>query len=72
MTRIEQHGLRCRRCRDHIFSNSRHDFVRCKCDATFIDGGFDYLRAGFLPEVGPGEPIARHLARRPMRRYRHK
>ena len=69
---VTQHGLRCYRCRDRIFSNFRHDFVSCKCDAIFIDGGFDYVRAGFDPEIGPGEPIARQLARRPARRYRAK
>lgn len=67
---IVQHGTRCRRCGDRIFSNSRHDFVRCRCGATFIDGGWDYMRGGFRPEVGPGIPITRKLAARPKRRYR--
>lgn len=65
-----QHGVRCRRCRDRIFSNHRHDFVRCKCGATFIDGGFDYLRGGFDPAVGPGEPITRTLRAKPRKGYR--
>jgi len=24
----------------------RHDFVRCKCGAIFVDGGSDYFRRG--------------------------
>lgn len=27
-------------------SKDRHDFVRCKCGASFLDGGDDYFRAG--------------------------
>jgi len=38
---------RCRQCGDVIESLHRHDFVTCKCGAIFVDGGTDYLRAGF-------------------------
>lgn len=38
--------LRCKRCTDVIESKYRHDFVRCKCGAIFIDGGNDYTRMG--------------------------
>jgi hypothetical protein len=27
-------------------SKHRHDFVRCKCGESFLDGGDDYFRAG--------------------------
>jgi hypothetical protein len=67
---IVQHGWKCRRCEDRIFSNHRHDFVACKCGATFVDGGFDYFRAGFDPEVGLGIDITRTLSRKPRRGYR--
>lgn len=40
-----QHGITCPECGDTIYSNSRHDFVSCKCGKHFIDGGFDYIRA---------------------------
>lgn len=43
---ITQIGLYCKFCKDYIFSNSRHDFESCKCGYFFIDGGFDYFRAG--------------------------
>lgn len=34
-----------------IQSKSRHDFVKCSCGQTFIDGGGDgYTRVGYNPE----------------------
>jgi hypothetical protein len=56
-----QHGVECPGCHDRLFSNSRHDFVSCSCNATFIDGGFDYQRGGFDPKVGVGTPITREV-----------
>ena len=39
-------------CLDIIESKHRHDFVRCGCGKSFIDGGDDYLRGGgFLVPV---------------------
>jgi len=39
---------RCRRCKDVVESLHRHDFVPCGCGAIFVDGGTEYLRAGFI------------------------
>jgi hypothetical protein len=36
----------CMDCLDIIESKHRHDFVKCKCGKSFIDGGDDYLRGG--------------------------
>jgi hypothetical protein len=36
----------CLECEDIIESKHRHDFVKCKCGKSFIDGGDDYLRGG--------------------------
>lgn len=36
----------CASCKDEIQSRSRHDFVRCKCGDSFVDGGLDYSRFG--------------------------
>lgn len=36
----------CLECGDIIQSKHRHDFVRCKCGESFVDGGEDYFRAG--------------------------
>lgn len=43
---MKQKGIKCPNCKEEIYSNSRHDFVGCKCGDWFIDGGFDYIRAG--------------------------
>jgi len=42
----------CALCEDVIQSKFRHDFVRCKCGAVFVDGGGDYLRSGWDTDMG--------------------
>ena len=37
---------KCLDCEDIIESKHRHDFVKCKCGNSFIDGGDDYFRGG--------------------------
>lgn len=37
-------GIVCQKCKEFIYSRSRHDFRYCKCGAVAIDGGRDYLR----------------------------
>lgn len=58
-TSVTQRGIQCPRCKEIIFSNSRHDFVACNCGACFIDGGFSYNRQGWDESVGPGIPVTR-------------
>lgn len=36
----------CLECNDIIESKHRHDFQKCKCGKSFIDGGDDYIRGG--------------------------
>jgi hypothetical protein len=36
----------CILCDDVIESKHRHDFVKCKCGKSFLDGGDEYTRAG--------------------------
>ena len=62
-----QHGIRCPDCGEAIFSNSRHDFVRCSCDAVFVDGGFDYQRVGFTDKE-PSQ-VTREVDRRVLPFY---
>lgn len=45
-------AVKCKKCKNTIYSRSRHDFRYCDCGATFVDGGFDYLRYGWEPSVG--------------------
>lgn len=43
-------GVQCHKCGDAIRSRSVHDWRTCKCGATFVDGGRDYLRYGTTKE----------------------
>jgi hypothetical protein len=36
----------CTSCGDVVESKHRHDFVRCKCGESFLDGGDEYSRYG--------------------------
>ena len=45
-------AIKCLGCGDTIFSRSRHDFRTCTCKNLSIDGGFDYSKVSFNPEVG--------------------
>ena len=36
--------IKCEKCEDILFSFHRHDFKSCRCEESFIDGGFDYIR----------------------------
>jgi len=37
---------KCKLCNDIIESFHRHDFVKCKCEEIYVDGGLDYFRCG--------------------------
>lgn len=44
-------GVQCNHCNKRMFSFHVHDFKYCGCKAeTFVDGGTNYLRYGWLPE----------------------
>lgn len=45
-------AIKCLGCGDIIYSRARHDWHRCSCGKTFIDGGFDYMRVGWDEETG--------------------
>ena len=36
----------CLDCKGYMESKHRHDFVRCGCGNSFLDGGNSYIRAG--------------------------
>jgi hypothetical protein len=46
--------IECAVCHDRIRSKHRHDFRKCKCGETFVDGGSDYLRCGGRPVMVDG------------------
>lgn len=43
----------CPNCHDLVYSRARHDFRRCSCGAIFVDGGFDYVRLGYVHDRAP-------------------
>lgn len=51
MMKIRSNKIRCTLCDDVIESKHRHDFKYCKCHRVFVDGGFDYLRRGFVEKT---------------------
>jgi len=40
-------GVKCPFCAQVIISHRGHDFHRCDCGYTFVDGGRQYLRYGW-------------------------
>ena len=46
-------AIKCSKCKDIIFSRTRHDCRGCTCGEVYIDGGFDYKRVGFKGEKSP-------------------
>lgn len=50
-------GIECSRCKQRLFSFHRHDFKYCECGGTFVDGGRDYLRYGYMNSVQPPRKI---------------
>jgi len=45
----------CCECLGIMESKHRHDFVRCGCGKSFLDGGNDYFRAGGYTVVVPND-----------------
>lgn len=41
---IVSNQIRCLKCGDEPWSQHRHDFRYCKCEAVAVDGGQDYMR----------------------------
>jgi len=41
-----KNSIVCRTCGDVLVSTHTHDFVRCSCEAVYLDGGNSYQRTG--------------------------
>lgn len=48
-------GIQCPKCKELLFSMSRHDFHYCLCGACFIDGGRDYLSYGWSSDINAAD-----------------
>ena len=44
-------ALVCPKCKDTIFSRTRHDMRFCSCGTVAIDGGFDYCKVSGKPPL---------------------
>ena len=55
MTKVT--AVKCPKCGNVIFSRARHDFRSCSCGTISIDGGFDYTRVLFSPDIEPPKPF---------------
>ena len=44
MEKILSNKAKCNVCGDIIESKHVHDYVRCSCGATAVDGGLEYIR----------------------------
>lgn len=53
LKKVKVTAIRCRICRDIIYSRARHDFRKCSCGAVSIDGGFDYTHIGYERQPVP-------------------
>lgn len=43
---VLRNSVQCLNCNQSIISTHRHDFVRCDCGQSFVDGGTFYHRWG--------------------------
>lgn len=44
---MKVNAIQCPKCKDVIYSRTRHDFRSCTCGEVQIDGGFDYVKISF-------------------------
>jgi len=44
-------AITCPRCGDTIYSRTRHDYRSCSCNEVAIDGGFDYVKITYDPNM---------------------
>lgn len=55
MTKVT--AFKCPKCGETVFSRVRHDFRSCSCGTITIDGGFDYTRVLYSPDIEPPKPF---------------
>lgn len=54
---LKVQAIQCPNCKDIIYSCAHHDFHSCSCGGVEVDGGFEYLRYGWNPDIQRPEPI---------------
>lgn len=48
--------IQCPECNELVYSRARHDFRSCSCGTVSIDGGSDYTKVSYNPDV-ISEPV---------------
>jgi hypothetical protein len=61
--------ITCPICGYTVFSRARHDFRSCNCGKVYIDGGFDYVKLGYNPELGNIKTKQKKIPQTPMELY---
>ena len=61
--------ITCPECKYTIFSRARQDFRLCFCGKVWIDGGLDYTRVGFNPEIDAPQPEVKEILQTPRELY---
>lgn len=46
MKRYIVKGIKCPKCDDIVWSRAQHDLRKCRCKASFVDGGREYIHIG--------------------------
>ena len=44
-------GYQCPKCGDIVYSRARHDMRYCSCGKMAVDGGFNYTRMVYDPDI---------------------
>lgn len=47
---MKANAIKCPKCKDVLFSRTRHDFRWCSCGSVAVDGGFNYMKVSFKDE----------------------
>lgn len=37
-------AIKCKKCKDVLYSRARHDLRWCSCNSVGVDGGFEYQK----------------------------
>lgn len=54
---LKINAIQCPKCKDVIFSRTRHDYRDCTCKEIAIDGGFDYVKYCYKDFVPISVPL---------------
>jgi ribosomal protein L37AE/L43A len=49
---LEHSGVRCRNCKDIIYSRTAFDIRQCSCGACSVTGGFDFFHTTYPAKMG--------------------